>query len=205
MNAVSIINDTNNKISYFNGFADYLKNDLGNKTKAISWVSPLFIILLNNASKRRRSRGRRLRMEEGNVNEQILKKGLCVKIESIKIVKNDTFFMLQRLFVFHIIPLGHKTNYSRFLFSLHFMSIFWGCDADFFYPFPNHSACAQILTLQNRPDHARQHQPMSLQKALKRESSVDVFASVSARQVHAFIFTRCLSSCSKLTRQSNTF
>jgi hypothetical protein len=49
--AISIINDTNNKISYFNGFADYLKNDLGNKTKAISWVSPLFIILLNNASK----------------------------------------------------------------------------------------------------------------------------------------------------------
>jgi len=27
------------------------KNGLGNKTKAISWVSPLFIILLNNGSK----------------------------------------------------------------------------------------------------------------------------------------------------------
>ena len=49
--AISIINDTNNKISYFNGFADYLKNDLGNKTKAISCVSPLFIILLFNGSK----------------------------------------------------------------------------------------------------------------------------------------------------------
>jgi uncharacterized protein YoxC len=50
-NAISIINDTNNKISHLNGFTDHLKNDLSDKKKVIPWVSPLFIILINKDSK----------------------------------------------------------------------------------------------------------------------------------------------------------
>jgi hypothetical protein len=47
-NAISIINDANNRISYFKGFTDYLKKDLANKVNSGSVVSPLFIILMNN-------------------------------------------------------------------------------------------------------------------------------------------------------------